>query len=110
MADGAREDKEMEHRVHVFLLMEGVEHRTRDVADALGDEPDDGRCRDRVHQRLEGHKDTQSHAHETEGLHVRVLLQPDEADDGARDGTGPDERKETPAPVALFAQCRQRQR
>ena len=43
MTDGTGEDEEMEHGMHVFLLIERIEHSTRDVADALGNNPDEGR-------------------------------------------------------------------
>ena len=89
----------MEDGVHVFLLVEGIEDGTRDVAYAFGDKPHDGSRRDGVHQRLEGHEHAQSHADEAECLYVRVLLQPDEAHDGSGNGAGPDEGEEAPAPV-----------
>lgn len=89
----------MEHGVHVFRFIKGIKYGACDITHALGDEPDDSRRRHRVHQRLEGHKDAQTHTHETERLHVRVLLQADETDDGADDGTGPHEYEQRPAPI-----------
>ena len=74
VADGASEDEEVEHGVHILRFIEGIKHGSRDVTDTFGNQPDDGSRLHRVHQRLKGHKDTQSHAHETEGLYVRVLL------------------------------------
>jgi len=100
----------MEDGVHVFRLVQAVEDGTRDVTDALGDEPDDSSLRHTVHQRFEGHEHTQAHADETERLEVRMLLQMDETGDGARYRTGPDKDEEAPAPVALTAQRHQRQR
>ena len=70
MADGACKDEKMEHRVHVFLLMEGIEHGTRDVTDTLSNKPDDGSRRYGVHQRPESYEYTQPHADETECLHI----------------------------------------
>ena len=43
VTDTACEHKEVEYRMHVFGLVQGVEHGSRDVAYALGNEPDDGR-------------------------------------------------------------------
>ena len=45
MADGAGEDEEVEHRVHIFRLIKGIKHGTRDIADTLDNEPDDSRRR-----------------------------------------------------------------
>ena len=68
MTDAACKDEEMEHGVHVFLLIQRIEDGTRDVTDSLGNQPDDGCRRDGVHQRFEGHEHTQAHANETKGL------------------------------------------
>ena len=100
----------MEHGVHVLRLVQTVEHGTRDVTDALGDEPDDSRLRHTVHQGLKSHEHTQAHADETECLEIRMFLQADETGDGARYRTSPYEDEETPAPVTLTAQRHQRQR
>ena len=94
----------MEDRVHELAVVERIEDGSRDVADTLGHNPDDCRRRDAVNQRLEGDEHAEAHADEAEGLDVRVLLQADEADDGARYGTEPDKDEEPPAPVALLAQ------
>ena len=110
MADGARKDEEVEDGVHVLPLVQRVEHSARDVAHALSDNPREGGGRDAVEQGLQGDEHAQAHADEAEGLQVRVLLQPPQADDGAGDGTRPDEDKQRPAPVALLAQRRQCQR
>ena len=40
VADATCQDEEVEHGMHVFLLVDTVEHGTRDVADALCDNPD----------------------------------------------------------------------
>ena len=39
VADATCQNKEMEHGMHVFLLVDAVEHGSRDIADALGDDP-----------------------------------------------------------------------
>ena len=89
----------MEYGVHISLLMKGVEHRSRDVADTLGNKPDDSRCADRVEQRLKGHQYRQSHADEAERLKVGVLLQSYKTDYRTSYGTQPDKDKKPPAPV-----------
>ena len=45
MTDAAGDDEEMEHGMHVFRFIEGIKHRTHNITDTLGDEPDDGSCR-----------------------------------------------------------------
>ena len=40
MADGAGEDKKVEHRVHILRLVQRIEYGSRDIADALSDDPD----------------------------------------------------------------------
>ena len=104
MADGAGEDEEVEDGVHVFLLVQRVEDGSRDVAHALGYNPDEGSGGDAVEQGFEGNEHREAHADEAEGLEVGVLLQADEADDGACQCTCPHEEEQRPAPVTLFAQ------
>ena len=99
VAEAAGKDKEMEDGVHVTLPVEGIEGGTGDIGDTLGDEPYHGGSGDRVEERFEGDEDAQSHADETERLDVRVLLEFDEADDGAGKGTGPYEDEKAPSPV-----------
>jgi hypothetical protein len=103
VADGAGKDEEMEHGVHVFALVETVEDGTRDVAHALGDNPDDGARGDAVDEGFEGDEHTEAHTHETDGFEIAVILDVDETADGAGDGARPDEDEECPAPVALGA-------
>ena len=104
MADGAGEDEEVEDGVHVFLLVQRVEDGSRDVAHALGYNPDEGSGGDAVEQGFEGNEHREAHADEAEGLEVGVLLQADEADDGACQCTCPHEEEQRPAPVTLFTQ------
>ena len=96
MTDGASENKEVEHGVHILRLVQRIEYGSRG--------------RHRVDQRLKGHKHAQTHTYETERLQVRVLLQSDEANNRASQRTGPHEDKKAPAPVTLFAQSHQCQR
>ena len=53
VADATCQDEEVEHGVHVFLLVDTVEHGTRDVADALCDNPDNRGWGYGIYQRLE---------------------------------------------------------
>lgn len=53
VADTSCQDEEVEHGVHVFLLVDTVEHGTRDVADALCDNPDNRGWGYGIYQRLE---------------------------------------------------------
>ncbi len=99
VAETACKDKEMEDGVHVTLPVEGVEDGTGDIGDTLSDEPYHSGGGDSVEEGLEGDEDAQSHADETEGLDVGVLLELDEADDGASKGTGPYEDEKAPSPV-----------
>ena len=104
VTDAAGQHKEVENGMHVALTVERIEYGSRNIAYALGDNPDDGCCRHRVKEGLEGNEYGESHADETEGLYVGVLLQPDEADEGACNGASPHEDEQSPSPVALCAQ------
>ena len=53
VADATCQDEEVEHGVDVFLLIDTVEHGTRDVADALCDNPDNRGWAYGIYQRLE---------------------------------------------------------
>ena len=87
VADGAKEDEEVEGSVHVAAAApEAVEDGAGDVADALGHDPVDGDEGGSVHQRLEGDEDGEAHEAEAERLDVGVLLQAAERDDGAGQG------------------------
>ena len=103
VTEASCEDEEVEDRMHIALMVKGVEEGSCDVAHALGYNPYHGCCGDGVDERLESYQYRESHADEAESLYVRVLLQPDKADDGACNGTQPHEREEPPAPVALGA-------
>ena len=48
MADGACEDEEVEHGVHIASAVEGIEQCAGDVAHALGDDPHHGSGADAV--------------------------------------------------------------
>lgn len=97
----------MEHGMHVFLLVDAVEHGSRDVAHALGDDPSHRGGRYGIYQWLESHEHRQSHAHKAGGLQVAVVLEPGKTHDGSGDGARPDKDEEAPAPVVLVAQRNQ---
>ena len=70
----AYKNKEVENGMHILFLVKGIEHCTRDIADTLSNNPDDGCCADRIKQRLKGHQYRQAHTNETKRLDVGVLL------------------------------------
>ncbi len=55
VADGAGKDKEMEYGVHISLIIKGIEYGSCDVADTLGNNPNNSGCTDCVEQRFEGY-------------------------------------------------------
>lgn len=104
VAKAAGEHEEMEDGVHETAFVEAIEDGAGYVADTFGDDPRDGRRAHGVDERAESDDDRQAHSHETDGLHVAVVAEVTEADDGADDGREPYEREEAPAPIALLAQ------
>ena len=64
----------MEDGVHEGLLVKRVEQGASDVAYALGDNPYNGSRRHAVNKGFEGYQHAESHADQTEGLDVGVLL------------------------------------
>ena len=108
MTDGSRQYEEMEHAVHVFRLVQTVESGAGDVAYSLSDDPDHGSSAHTSQQGLEGHKNRESHADETERLHITVFLQMDEADGGAGNGAEPHKAEQCPSPITLVAHGNER--
>ena len=109
VAQRTGEHEEMEYGVHVAALVERIEDGAGNVTYAFGHNPNEGGCGYGVDEGFEGHEDAQSHADETKGLDVGMLLEADEADDGTDDGTRPHEDEKSPAPIALRTQGYQRQ-
>lgn len=103
MADASCQDEEMEDGVHVSLLVDAVEDGTRDIAYALGDNPNHRGWGHGVVKRFEGDQYRQAHAHKAKRLQVAVVFQFGETHHGANNGTRPDEDEEAPSPVALVA-------
>lgn len=68
MAHGAGKHKEMEHRVHVFVMTDGIKHSSGDVHHALSYYPCDGGWGHTGHQRLESDKHAEPHSHESQRL------------------------------------------
>ena len=93
----------MEHRMHVFLLVQRVEHGTGDVANAFGNNPNDGCCGYGIDKGLEGYEHTEAHAYKTNGFEIGMFLQSHETDDGASHGAQPYKSEEPPSPITLFA-------
>lgn len=103
MAHRTGQDKEVEDAVHVASAAQAVEESPRDVAHPFGNNPHDGCRMDIVEERTEGDEHRKSHQHEADGLYMAVLLESDEADDGARYGTRPHQAEEQPPPRAVLA-------
>jgi len=97
MAEGPHEDEEMEHGVHVFALVQGIENRPGDVADTFGYDPGDGSGTCRIQQRLEGKDDRKAHADEAEGFEIAVILEFTERGEGAGNGARPYEDEHPPS-------------
>ena len=110
VADASCQDEEVEDGVHVSLLVDAVEDGTRDIAYALGDNPNHRGWGHGVVKRFEGDQYRQAHAHKAKRLQVAVVLQFGETHHGANNGTRPDEDEEAPSPVALVAQGNQSDR
>ena len=56
VADTTCQYKEMEHGMHVFLLVDTVEHSTRDVSNTFCNNPPDCGWGNRIDKRLEGNE------------------------------------------------------
>ena len=104
MADAAGKNEEVEHGMHISLLVDAIEYGTRDIAYALGDDPNHRGRGNRVDERLECHQYRETRAHEAERLQIAVVLELGEAHYCACYGASPDKDKEAPAPIALVAQ------
>ena len=53
MANGACQNEEVEHGVHIATLVQAIEDCSSDIAYTLGNNPNDGGSRDAVDKRLE---------------------------------------------------------
>ena len=89
VADAAGKHKEVEDGVHVTALVQTIEDGSRNVCYTLGYNPDDGSCGHGIYQRFEGYQHRETHADETEGLDIGMLLQPYKAHNGSGNGTEP---------------------
>ena len=68
VADTTCQYKEMEHGMHVFFLVDTVEHSTRDVANTFCNNPPDCGWGNRIDKRLEGNENWESHAYKAKCL------------------------------------------
>lgn len=93
VADATCQNKEMEHGMHVFLLVDTVEYGARNVADAFGNNPPDCGGGYGVYQRFKGNQYRQSHAYKADGLQVAVILESGKTHDGSGNGASPDKDK-----------------
>lgn len=64
VTEASCEDEEVEDRMHIALMVKGVEDGSCDVAHALGYNPYHGSCGDGVDERLESNQYRESHADE----------------------------------------------
>ena len=110
VADGACKDEEVEDGVVVVDAAQAVEECTGDVKHAFGDNPGDGNHAHTCDERLECHEYGQSHQDETGGFQIAVCLEFRQADNRSDNGAEPHEREQSPSPIALVAQSRQRDR
>lgn len=101
MADAASKDKEMKDGVHESPSPQGVEQCAGDIASALSNNPNERCWRQRVKQRLQGDKHTESHADVGQRLGIAMSLEPPEAADSPSDGTQPDKDEQPPAPQTV---------
>ena len=108
VADATSQNEEMEHGMHVFLLVNAVEYGTRDVADSFGNNPPDRSGGYGINQRFEGNQHRQSHTHKADGLQVAVILESGKTHDGSGNGASPDKDKKTPSPISLVSHRNER--
>lgn len=110
MTDTAGKYKEVENSMHIFPLVDAVEHCTCNVTDAFCNNPYESRCGECVDKWLESNEHTQSHSNESNGFQVTVVFEIDKANDGSCNRTSPYKTKQGEAPVALITQCNERYR
>ena len=108
VADATSQNEEMEHGMHVFLLVDAVEYGTRNVADSFGNNPPDRSGGYGINQRFEGNQYRQSHAYKADGLQVAVILESGKTHDGSGNGASPDKDKEAPSPISLVSHRNER--
>lgn len=72
MADGTEENEEVEHGVHVSSLVDAVEHCTGDIAHALSHNPCKRTGWQGLCQRLQCHKNGETHQDEANGFEMTV--------------------------------------
>ena len=108
VADATSQNEEMEHGMHVFLLVDTVEYGTRNVADSFGNNPPDRSGGYGINQRFEGNQYRQSHAYKADGLQVAVILESGKTHDGSGNGASPDKDKEAPSPISLVSHRNER--
>lgn len=108
MADTSSQYKEMEDRMHILALVDTIEYSTRNIAYALGNNPNDRSWGDRINERLESNQHGKSHTDETNGFQIAVILQSAKTHDCSGYCTRPDETEQTPAPITLIAHSYER--
>ena len=94
MTDTAGKYKEVENSMHIFPLVDAVEHCTCNVTDAFCNNPYESRCGECIDKWLESNEHTQSHSNESNGFQVAVVFEIDEANDGSCNRTSPYKTKQ----------------
>ena len=108
MTDTTSQYEEMEDRMHILALVDTIEHSTSNIANALGNNPNDRSRRNRINKRLESNQHGKSHANETNGFQVAVILQSAKTHNSSGNGASPDKTEQTPAPITLIAHSYER--
>lgn len=108
MADTTSQYKEMEDRMHILALVDTIEYSTCNIAYALGNNPNDRSWGDRINERLESNQHRKSHANETNGFQIAVILQSAKTHNCSGYCTRPDKTEQTPAPITLIAHSYER--
>lgn len=103
MTDTTSQYEEMEDRMHILALVDTIEYSTCNIAYALGNNPNDRSWGDRINERLESNQHRKSHANETNGFQIAVILQSAKTHNCSGYCTRPDETEQTPAPITLIA-------
>ena len=74
MAYIAHKNKEMKYRVDIFYLMETVEYSSYNIADTLGQYPEEYPSIDTLIKMVYCNKDDKSHQHKAGCLDIVMLL------------------------------------
>ncbi len=105
VTDGSGQYKEVEDRMEIFPLVNGIEDGSGNVADPFSHYPEDALERNGFQQRLECNDDEQAHDHIADGFHMADFLHLAETQAGADQGAEPDDPEDGPSPGAGMSHC-----